>query len=109
MFVVAAVTGLAAAFAGSAYCLGWQPQGATLVETDNGQLVGFCRDSPAFVRDEVRAAVWRWRWRNVEEKIPALRTGMEAMALTFSRCLACFRPARRITGADKNSLVCARS
>ena len=29
-------------------------------------------DPPAFIRKEVRNAVWRWRWRRIEAKHPAL-------------------------------------
>ena len=43
--------------------------------TDRGVALDLSRDSPAFVRDQVSQSVWRWRWRRVEERIPALRTG----------------------------------
>ena len=35
------------------------------------------RDSPAMVVAEVRKAVWRWRWRRLENKHPCLKQGRE--------------------------------
>ena len=71
----ASVMGPARAFVASAQRLGWRLDSALVVHTDVGMTLDFCCDSPAFVRSEVKVAVRRWRWRNVEEKIPALRSG----------------------------------
>ena len=59
-------------------------ESASNVETDRGAPIDFCRDSPASVRAEARQAVWRWRWRNVEEKIPVLRSGMGGYGAHFN-------------------------
>ena len=71
----ASVVGPAGAFVASAQRLGWTIENALTVRTDCGTTLDLCRDSPAHVRSEVKAAVWRWRWRKVEEKIPALHSG----------------------------------
>ena len=72
----AMVAGPAAAFVASASRLGWVLESALKMMTDRGAQIDLCRDPPAYVRDEVRASVWRWRWRNVEAKIPAVRNGL---------------------------------
>ncbi len=41
---------------------------ATLFVTDDGQSIYLIKDSLAMVAPLVRAAVWRWCWRRVEEE-----------------------------------------
>ena len=55
------VTGPAAAFVASARRLGWVVRDAAQVLTDQGVLLDFTRDSPAFVQGQVSKSVWRWR------------------------------------------------
>ena len=71
----AKVHGPAAAFVASAFRLGWSVADSFCLVTDRGQALDLRRDSPAFVMAEVREAVWRWRWRRLEEKHPCLAAG----------------------------------
>ena len=79
------VAGPAAAFVASAFRLGWVLENALSMSTDHGVQIDLRRDPPAFVRDLVRASVWRWRWRNVEAKIPALRASEGGQGAFFSQ------------------------
>lgn len=70
------VAGPATAFVASARRLGWVVRDAVQVLTDRGLHVDFRRDSPAFVRNQVSESVRRWRWQNVESRIPSLIRGV---------------------------------
>ena len=67
------VRGPGAAFVASAQRLGWEVCSATEVTTDSGQNIDLCRDSPAFVREEVVMSVKRWRSRRIEGRMPFLK------------------------------------
>ena len=54
--------------------MGWVVQGALRAQTDRGVQLDFTRDAPSFIQCEVRKAVWRWRWRKLEQTVPALKT-----------------------------------
>ena len=69
------VCGPAAAFVASATRLGWHVKDAYTLVTDRGALLDMRRDSPTFVTSEVRNAVWRWRWRRLEDKHKCLVQG----------------------------------
>jgi hypothetical protein len=69
------VVGPATAFVASARRLGWVVRDAVHVFTDQRLAIDLTRDSPAFVRQQVALSVSRWRWREVEKRIPALRSG----------------------------------
>ena len=62
--------------------LRWTVEGAARIITDEGIVLQLNLDSPAAVVREVKAAVVRWRWRNVEVLLPRLtRDGSGAGAL----------------------------
>ena len=55
--------------------LGWTVVNSTELRTDQGETLHLNLDSPAAVKLEVARAVKRWRWRNVEAKLPQLKKG----------------------------------
>lgn len=69
----AKVKGPAAAMVASRQRLGWAVVSSTELRTDRAETLDLCMDSPAAVKLEVARAVKRWRWRNVEAKLPQLR------------------------------------
>ena len=73
--VWAKAKGPAAAMVASCQRLGWTVVSSTELRTDRGETLDRCLDSPAAVKLEVARAVKRWRWRNVEAKLPQLRKG----------------------------------
>ena len=92
-----AVCGPAAAYVASAWRLGWQVTSATTATTDDGQLLDYTRDAPAYVRVCVINSVWRWRWARVTAKVPSLQTFGERTDVHFqpvfkllqSKCCDC--------------------
>ena len=73
--VWAKVKGPAAAMVASCRRLGWTVVSSTELRTDQGETLDLLLDPPAAVKLEVARAVKRWRWRNVEAKMPQLRKG----------------------------------
>ena len=71
----AKVKGPAAAMVASCQRLGWTVISSSELRTDQGDILDFHADSPAAVKLEVIRAVKRWRWRNVEARLPQLRKG----------------------------------
>ena len=69
------VYGPAAALLASLARIQWRVESATRLIADDGAVIDMTRDSPAFVRGAVTKSVARWRWRQVEERFPALRDG----------------------------------
>ena len=67
--------GLAAAMVVSCRRLGWTVVSSTELRTDQGEALDLLVDPPAAVKLEVARAVKRWRWRNVEAKMPHLKKG----------------------------------
>ena len=54
--------------------LGWTFKNAEIVTTDAGEDLDFTRDSPAFIRDQVRGAVRRTVAREIDDIMPMLRS-----------------------------------
>jgi len=50
----------------------WQVQSAHEFITDNGMKIDLKMDSPAFVKGALTQSVERWRWKNIECRLPAL-------------------------------------
>ena len=74
--------GPAAAFIATCRRLKWKVHSATKIVTDEGRELLLHLDSPAAVLREVKAAVTRWMWRNLEVLLPLLaRAGSGAGAL----------------------------
>ena len=73
--VWAKVKGPAAAMVASCRRLGWTVVNSTELRTDQGEPLDLLLDSPAAVKLEVARAVKRWRWRNIEAKMPQLKKG----------------------------------
>ena len=73
--VWAVVKGPAAAMVASCHRLGWTVISSTELRTDQGETLDLLLDSPAAVKLEIARAVKRWRWRNIEEKMPQLKKG----------------------------------
>ena len=69
----------AAAMVASCRRLGWTVVSSTELRTDQGENLDLHLDSPAAVKSEVARAVKRWRWRNVEAKMPQLKKGGNGM------------------------------
>ena len=67
--------GPAAAFIATCKRLRWTVKGASKVVTDEGRELLLNTDSPAVVLREVREAIVRWRWRNIEVLLPKLASG----------------------------------
>ena len=60
----------------------WVVIDGTLLRTDTGAELDLKIDPPAVIERNVREAVVRWRWRNIEKSFPELavnRTGRGAM------------------------------
>ena len=55
--------------------LGWKLEAPTVVVDDLGHRVDLAVDPPALVRQLVRAAVRRWRWRRLELRHPYIAKG----------------------------------
>ena len=68
----ATVTGPGAAMVASCARLKWTVVNAMRLKTDTGIILDLTLDPPAVVEQQVRLAVVRWRWRNVEAVIPEL-------------------------------------
>ena len=68
----AAVHGPISATVATANRLAWRFTSCTTIVDDTGCELDLTRDSPALVRQRVQDAVWRWRWRRVEAKLPCL-------------------------------------
>ena len=71
----ARVRGPASAMVASCRRLGWTAISSSELRTDYGETLDLYLDSPAAVKLEVARAVKRWRWRNVEAKMPQLKKG----------------------------------
>ena len=69
------VYGPVAAFVATLRRLGWVICSAIEVSADDGTIVNFLVDSPAYVRGVDTAPVQRWRWSRVEEKFPSSDSG----------------------------------
>ena len=67
--------GPAASYIVTCLRLRWTVESAVKVVTDEGRELFLNLDSPAAVIREVKAAVIRWRWRNVEVLLPRLARG----------------------------------
>ena len=88
--VWAKVKGPAAAMVASCQRLGWTSVSSTMLRTDQGELLDLLLDSPAAVKLEVARAVKRWRWRNIEDKMPQLEkvgSGAGAMMEPITKLL----------------------
>ena len=67
--------GPATAFIATCYRLKWVVKGAVTVITDNGKVIQFHLDSPAAIAIQIKLAVRRWRWGNLEKTMPQLAKG----------------------------------
>ena len=67
------VKGPAAAMVASCQRLGWTVVNSSELRTDQGDTLDLHADSPAAVKMEIIRAVKRWRWRNIETKMPQLQ------------------------------------
>ena len=68
----ASVKGPGAAMVASCARLQWTVLDAFQLRTDAGVVLDLRLDPPAIVEAQVKKAVERWRWRNIEKKIPEL-------------------------------------
>ncbi len=68
-------TAPAAAMLPSCRTNGWTVVNSTQLRTDQNEPLDLMLDPPAAVKLEVARAVKRWRWRNVEAKMPQLKKG----------------------------------
>ena len=111
----ARVRGLGTAVVATTDRLGWHMDSPTSIRTHQGQVLELQRDSPAFVKAVVVEGVERWRWMQVEARMPTLADdlALEAAAVpalqrsqaqhqrvhgmgAFVQPLAClFRPSRK--------------
>ena len=66
------VYGPTAATVATAQRLGWQVESAAILVTDDGTRLNLMIDSPAYVKGVVQDSASRWRWRRIEERLPAL-------------------------------------
>ena len=66
------VRGPFGAMVATAHRLGWQLATCTSVVDDLGFPIDLTVDPPAMVRQRAIAAVWRWRWRRFEARMPCL-------------------------------------
>ena len=80
----AKVKGPVAAMVASCHRLGWTVVSSIELRTDQGETLDLLLDPPAAVKLEVTRAVKRWRWRNIEVKMPQIRKG-EAEQELWSR------------------------
>ena len=92
----AIVTGPAAAFVASAARIGWTVRDAFCLRTDDGHELNLTVDPPVIVRRHVHAAVSRWRWRNVETRVPELYSGGRGLGANFG-------PIRRLLHSTSSS------
>ena len=70
----ATVKGPGAAMVASCARLQWTVLDAFRLKTDAGVVLDLRLDPPALVEAQVKSAVERWRWRNMEKGIPELAT-----------------------------------
>jgi len=75
----AKVKGPASAMVASCRRLGWIVVNSTELRTDRGETLQLNLDSPAAAKLEIARVVKRWRWRNVEAKMPQLKKGGSGM------------------------------
>ena len=66
------VKGPGSAVVATAQRLGWRVVGPTTIHTHQGHELDLQRDSPAYVKEAVVQGVERWRWLQVEARLPTL-------------------------------------
>ena len=73
------VRGPGTAVTATAARLGWELTGPTIIRTHTGQDLHMLRDSPAFIKSAVEEAVVRWRWAQVEARLPSMTSDLALM------------------------------
>ena len=81
----ASTAGPVAAMILTAERLKWVVKSAVHFTTDTGQELDLKVDSPAYLKQQVIDAVWRWRWRRIQANNPSWAGASEAGAGAFMR------------------------
>jgi len=87
------VYGPAAAVYATADRIGWVMESATKIRLDDGSQLDLLMTSPAYVKTAANKAVERWRWKQVDDRYPALRDGGLGIGAWWKPILSVLRQA----------------